>query len=350
MNPTFRDGENPRPAERRRLIFVRKQWTGGSGWSDAIEKFYEGVASLFSGAARLDVSVCSRKAVLAANSALRGMTANDADLSSVVVLVNHSICWWALSPTLIKLKRRGATICLCMHEHEHILGMGFVLRNLRNFRPKEMLRYSRLFHRIPASLSTRVLVLAEAQASVLGIADAIRTSYLPVDGRMFPAHWPPPRKQDAPVVVLFAHDPSRFDKGHRFVTLARALVSQTLEFSYGRQSDLPFDQVYTKYWRCDVLFLPSDWESFSLVLIEALACNKVIVSSERVGAVRLLLAKYSLEELEAFGLYVSSHDALAYAQQLDRAAVRVTRNDAPTTRELFDEFGFELVTLPTALL
>jgi glycosyltransferase involved in cell wall biosynthesis len=123
-----------------------------------------------------------------------------------------------------------------------------------------------------------------------------------------------------------------------------------MEVVYGRSNDLPFDRVFTKYWNCDVLFLPSDWESFSLVFVEALACNKYIVSSSRVGALRLLLGKYSVADLESFGIFVSDHGAQAYARCLDRAAERVARRTIPTTRSLFDEFGFSRMRLSAELL
>lgn len=334
----------------RRLIFIRKTWTGDTGWSDAIQQFYEGAAAQFSEAAYLEVSVRNVRALRSANRDLLRMAAGKEDLRDLVVLINHSICWWAVWPVLQRLKRRGATICLCMHEHEHILGMSFVVKHLANFRTKEILRYSRLFHGIPARLSTRVLVLADAQASILGIPDAIRTSYLPVDGALFPAHRDHRPPANARAVVLFAHDPSRFDKGHRFVASAQTLMQRKTEFVYGRNTNLPFEKVYVKYWGCDVLFLPSDWESYSLVFVEALACNKFIVSNARVGALRLLLGKYSVEDLESFGLFVSDHSAVAYARCLDRAVDQVFQGNLATTRSLFEEFSFDAVRLPTGLI
>ena len=337
--------------ESRRLIFIRKQWTGAAGWSDAIQQFYEGAAAKFSEAACLEISVRSIPDLQVANRNLLRMAVGKENLGDLVVLINHSICWWAVWPVLRKLKRRGATICLCMHEHEHILGMSYVLRHLANLRPKEILRYSRLFHAIPARLSTRVMVLADAQASVLGIPDAIRTSFLPVSGATFRAQRDHrPGASAAAAMILFAHDPSRFDKGHRFVASAHLLTRNKMEFLYGRDTNLPYDRVYEKYWGCDVLFLPSDWESYSLVFIEALACNKFVVTNARVGAVRLLLGKYSVEELESFGLFVTDHSAQAYAYCLDRAVDQVVRESIANTRSLFDEFGFDAVCLPTQLL
>jgi Glycosyl transferases group 1 len=334
----------------RRLIFIRKRWTGAAGWSDAIQQFYEGAAALFSEATCLEVSVNGVGALHSANQELLRVATGKEDLRDLVVLINHSICWWAVCPVLRKLKRRGATICLCMHEHEHILGMSFALKHLWNIRPKEILRYSRLFHGIPAKLSTRVLVLTDAQASVLGIPDAIRTSYLPVSGAIFRAHRDQRPGASAGAVVLFAHDPSRFDKGHRFVASVQSLTQHKMAFVYGRDTNLPFDRVYEKYWDCDVLFLPSDWESYSLVFIEALACNKFVVTNTRVGAVRLLLGKYAVDELESFGLFVSDHSGVAYARCLDRAVARVEQRASPTTRSLFEEFGFDAVRLPAQLL
>ena len=334
----------------RRLIFIRKRWSGDAGWSDAIQQFYEGAVEQFCEAACLEVSVRSFRALRSANLDLLRMATAEADLRDLVILINHSICWWSVWPVLLRLKRRGATICLCMHEHEHILGMSFVLKHLTNLRPKEILRYSRLFHGIPARLSTRVLVLADAQASVLGVPDAIRTSYLPVSGTIFRAHRDRRPGASAGAVVLFAHDPSRFDKGHRFIAPTQSLMRRTMTLVYGRDNNLPFDRVYEKYWNCDVLFLPSDWESYSLVFIEALACNKFVVTNTRVGAVRLLLGKYSVDELESFGLFLANHGAAAYARCLDRAVEQVVQGNFATTRSLFEEFGFDAVRLPTRLL
>lgn len=339
------------PKDPRRLVFVRKKWTGATGWSDAIRQFYLAAASEFATAAYVEVSIKGLAALRLANRALRDAALPPGtDPANVVVLVNHSICWWALWPTLMALKRQGATVCLCMHEHEHILGMSFVMKHLAHFKLKELLRYSRLFHGIPARKSSRVLVLSDAQASVLRIPDAVRTSYLPVDGRLFPADRTVRGGQQTAPAVLFAHDPARFDKGHRFLAPAQALTTLPMDITYGRSKDLPFDQVYTKYWNCDVLFLPSDWESFSLVFVEALACNKFIVTSNRVGALRLLTGKYSLDELALFGVFVSDHTPAAYARCLDQAAWRFGRGDVPTTRSLFEEFGFDGMQLPLGLL
>lgn len=334
----------------RRLIFVRKRWTGANGWSDAIQKFYESAASRFSGAVLFEISVGGFKALCNANHELEAAAHRTGSSRGLVIFVNHSICWWVLWPTLRKLKREGATVVLCMHEHEHILGMGYVWRHLGVLSWKEALRHSRLYHGLAAKQASRVLVLAEAQAAVLGIDNAIRCSYLPVDAKIFPPDVNRKHPEDGQPVVLFAHDPKRFDKGHRFVGPVREILGDRAFWTYGREKNLPFNQVFRKYWEADILFLPSDWESYSLVFIEALACNKFIVCSPSVGAARLLLTKHSTDELAAAGLYVAKHEVDSYVAAIDLARTRVTRGGQANTRLFFEEFRFDRSQLPLSLL
>ena len=333
----------------RRLIFLRKKWTGTTGWSDAIQDFYESAAMQFSETILVEVSIGSLGDLRSSYSALKSAAAAGPQ-TGLVIIVNHSICWWALAPTLVRLKLSGATVVLCMHEHEHILGMSYVRQHYAHLTRKELLRHSRLYHGIAARAVSRVIVLAEAQAAVLGIHDAIRCSYLPVNPELFPADMTGTRVHGAPPVVLFAHDPNRFDKGHRFVDEVGEQLSNQVDWVYGRERVLPFDQVYKKYWDTDIVFLPSDWESYSLVFIEALACNKRIVCSPYVGAAKLLQSKYSNIELAERGVYVTAHEAPAYAASLSLAASRVSVGNLPRTRALFEEFNFGRVHLPVELI
>ena len=337
-------------SDTRSLIVVRKRWTGATGWSDAIQKFYESAANSFSRAALLEISVSGLSALRNANQELKAVAYRTGSMSDLVILVNHSICWWALWPTLRRLKREGATVVLCMHEHEHILGMTYARRNLGALSWQEVLRHSRLYHGLAAKQASRVLVLAEAQAAVLGIDNAIRCSYLPVDSKLFPPDINRRHPEGGQPVVLFAHDQKRFDKGHRFVAPVRDILGNSVIWNYGREKNLPFDQVYRKYWGADILFLPSDWESYSLVFIEALACNKFIVCSPQVGAARLLLAKYSTDELAAAGVYVALHEVNGYAAAIDLARARVVRGELAHTRKLFEEFSFDRSQLPLSLI
>ena len=340
----------PAAGDPRRLIVVRKRWTGTTGWSDAIQKFYEFAAARFASAELLEVSVRGWASLRTSNRELEAAANLGGSPQQLVVMVNHSICWWALSPTLISLRRAGATVVLCMHEHEHILGLGYVWRHRKELPWKEVLRHSRLYHGIPARASSRVMVLTEAQAAILGVDDAVRASYLPVDPTLFPPDLERTREHRARPIVLFAHDPDRFDKGHRFVGPVQMQMQVTVDWAYGRKSNLAFNQVFQKYWGADILFLPSDWESYSLVFVEALACNKLIVCSPHVGAAKLLQAKYSLDALAAFGVYITSHDEGAYSLSLDHAARRASAGELPSTRRLFDEFQFGAVQLPSRLL
>lgn len=334
----------------RRLIVVRKRWAGVAGWSDAIQKFYDSAADCFMEAALVEISLSGFAALFHANRKLNTAIYSSGTVQSLVILVNHSICWLALWPTLRRVKRQGATVVLCMHEHEHILGMPYVWRNLGALSWREIVRYSRLYHSLAAKQATKVLVLAEAQAAVLGVSNSIRASFLPVDGNLFPPDIRGRHAGSSPPVVLFAHDPQRFDKGHRFVGAVSDMLGGRVTWVYGRQKNLPFEQVYKKYWDADILFLPSDWESYSLVFIEALACNKFIVCSPYVGAARLLLAKYSADELLVFGLCVARHDVDDYFKALEFFVACVEKKGVAKTRKLFEEFGFNRSCLPLSMI
>lgn len=342
------DGSLPR--DLRRLIVVRKRWTGETGWSDAIDQFYNSVASCFSAAALVQVSARGITSLRIANRELKSAAYSAESVHDLVVLVNHTICWWALWPTLRRLKKDGATVVLCMHEHEHILGMAYVLRNFGALSWKEAFRHSRLYHGLAAKQASRVLILAEAQAAVLGINNAIRCSYLPVDSEIFTPDTNNERPGKKQPVILFAHDPNRFDKGHRFVGPIRDILGDRIVWTYGRERNLPFDQVYRKYWAADILFLPSDWESYSLVFIEALACNKFIVCSPQVGAARLLSTKYSNPELASAGIYITRHEINEYVEAINLASARVKEGGIPQTRKLFEEFSFDRSQIPLNLI
>lgn len=325
---------------KRRLIFIRKHWTGATGWSDAIGQFYARVKNDYQEAHLFEVHLGGPSKLRAQMRALETRCENSGRLDELHVIVNHSICWWALAPTLLRLKRRGANVTLHMHEHEHILGLRYCWKHLSHMHPKEWLRYSRLYHRIPARLSSNVVVLSEPQAFCIGRNDAYRENYLRVDGTLFRPRPPSAEEPQAGrrLKVLFPHDPARFDKGYRFLRAIQPALTNDVEFIMGRSIDLPYAEVYKKYWLADCIFLPSDWESYSLVAIEAMACNRIIVASPYIGAIRTLLHKYSAEALEHYGIFISIHSDTAYKSTLLNAASFAQEMHKARTRDLFMEF------------
>ena len=61
---------------------------------------------------------------------------------------------------------------------------------------------------------------------------------------------------------------------------------------------------------CDVLVLPSFSESFGLVLIEALACEKAVIGSN-VGGISEIIT-------DDVGLLINPHDSLTLSNAIDK--------------------------------
>lgn len=321
------------------LVYVRKFWSGKAGWSDAIGQHYERIRGDYASAKMFEARACGPVALLAQ---VRGFLTlcNQWPADALEIAINHSISWWLLAPALWLLKRRGVEITLYMHEHEHILGLAYCWQHASKIPTKEWLRYCRFYHALPARHAGHVVVLSEPQAFCLGVQHATQSNYLKIDGSRFKPKPATPAGATAPKrKLLFPHDPGRCDKGRRFIPGVEAKLGNTVEMIYGRSVDLPYDEVYKKYWQADCVFLPSDWESYSLVAIEAMACNLPIVASPYVGILRTLAHKYTHAELEHYGVFISEHDSQAYGHTVARVVETLNSPWQPRTRELFDEFA-----------
>lgn len=309
-----------------KVAYVYKQKGSDAAWSSVIAELGRYLCQQNAQVQAFRIDNSNRSSLRASRQSLAdyGLAGGD------ILLINHAICFWLLLPLLLRLRRSGVRLVFLFHEHEHILGLGYCLRNLGKIRLKEWLRHIKLWYRIPSWLSEKMVCLSSYQAVVLGRLDFERLSYLGVDVARFPVCT---RRQlananDAVPVVLFAHDPSRFDKGGRFCS---ALIQDSrFRLVYGRERILPYAEVYKKYHDVDIVFLPSDSESFSLVLAEALATNRCVVTNANVGIVQLLLSSFTEDELASHGLFVCSHSSAGYMDGMARAADYIRSSDVNT--------------------
>lgn len=331
----------------KKVIFIRKKWVSNIGWSDSISFFYDKVKEISHESHIMEVDTSGIKNIYHSNIKLISLLNYEKKLNNVILIINHSICFWALYPTLRKLKKRGVSIILAMHEHEHILGISFFFKNKKNISLKEGIRYLPIYHKIPANFSNHVFVLAEAQAKVLNISNYTRCNFLPVKSHLFPADF---KKNQYSPRILFAHDPKRFDKGYRFIESIKKVIKKDVTWKIGRQENLPFNMVYLKYWNSDIVIIPSDWESYSQVFIEAMACNKILVCSPHIGALKIIHAKHDKNHLEKIGIFVSNHDEASYAKELNKAiSFHYSKNEVKTL-EIYNEFNFNDSNFPIEIL
>jgi len=315
------------------LIFARRD-NSSYPWSDSIENLYKELIDKFESCHYLPVSTANPCLALLSLASAAIHVASVKDWKRLTIIVNHSIVFYILLPLLLILRLSGAKVLLLVHEHEQILGLGYVISSgISNF-GLQSLRYCRLYHKLPALLSSIPVVLAHEQVHSIGIRRYARHRFLSVDASLFPPA-PLSMSNHGIIRVLFPHDVRRYDKGYRFVTALQQYTYPPIQWKNGREAIFQYDKVFQKYWSSDAIFLPSDWESLSLVLIEALSCNIFVVTNKNVGSVLYLLENHAIDELRGYGLYVCDHTVSAYYLAFCEISERLNRNDAPRTGELF---------------
>ncbi|MDW2080743.1 hypothetical protein [Vibrio sp. 1640] len=306
-----------------KIAYVYKQKRSDAAWSSVISELGLYLQTLDDRVKCFHVDNTNRSSLTDSKKEIKQWKLGPGDL----LIFNHAICFWLLFPLLLQLKRRGVRLIFLFHEHEHILGLSYCIKNLGKLRVKEWLRHLKLWYRIPFEISNHVVCLSSYQATVMNKLSFERLSYLGIDSKRFPPK-PSYRQCDGRATVMFAHDPGRFDKGDRFYRLLQHNLN--FQWRYGRDRILPYSEVYKKYHENDIIFLPSDSESYSLVFAEALATNCCIVTNTNVGIVQLLLSLFSIDELEKYGLFICEHNTDAYKEGLEKAARYIHNHEADT--------------------
>lgn len=315
------------------IIYIYKQKDSDSAWSSVISELgcflrneIQNLRVITLNNSNLHSLRKSMKSILNCN-----LVKND------ILVFNHAITFWLLLPLLVFLHFKGIKLIYLCHEHEHILGVKYLIRYFKYIKVKEFLRHFKFWYRIPFFFSNRVVCLSSYQAVSLGVIDYDRISYLGIDKSNFPSK-PKRLLGEKKPIVMFAHDPNRFDKGHRFCL--SIFHGENYKLVYGRDRILSYDEVYKKYHDADIVFLPSDCESFSLVLAESLATNSCIVTNANVGIIQLLLGVFTVFQLESYGLFICNHDVTSYRVGLDKATSFIT-NNTPSTLSLFDYLNLD---------
>jgi glycosyltransferase involved in cell wall biosynthesis len=318
-----------------RLIYIYKQKKSDAAWSSAISDLGLKVVEKIERSLSVTIDNSSLSSLKKSYSYLLGLSLKKND----VLCINHAISFWLLLPLLLLLKARGIKLIFLFHEHEHILGISYCLRNFRKIKFKEYLRHFSLWYKIPFVLSSKVVCLSAYQGVSLGRMDFERLSYLGINTSRFPAK-NSKMKTLQETIILFAHDPGRYDKGSRFCDAIDCISGFRVQ--YGRENILEYDEVFKKYHDSDITFLPSDSESYSLVLAEAMSTNSCVVTNANVGIVQLLLSIYSVEELAEYGLFVSEHSQSAYNEKI-RLAENFINSNKINTVKLFEILSLDEV-------
>lgn len=319
-----------------KILFIQKK-NPGFVWSSAIDDLFNWGKNNLN---KVDLESCiitTKGSNQEVKNKITSLSKDD------IIIFNHTISFWLLQKSLKQAKKNGVKIFYFMHEHEHILGHDFLRKNLFNIRLKEWLRYCYFWYKKPIEFSTNIVGLSFCQCINTTILHKfMRISALGITPEKFPTKESVRSLVGDKIKILFPHNPNRFDKGFRFTSFIKE--NQKLELVMGNTLKLPYDEVYTKYHNADIIFLPSDYESYSIVLIEALATNSIIVTNTNAGIIQLLLSKYTKLELEEKGLFISEHNINRYKETMAKAINALKSNKIVKTSELFNDFHFDLYT------
>src|SRR5439155_13311422 len=93
------------------------------------------------------------------------------------------------------------------------------------------------------------------------------------------------------------------------------------------------DEVPQKFLRAHAFHFPSAAESFSLAACEALATNRFVIASRRVGLIEYLEEEFGAGQLRAFGVFICDtfEESVAAIHEIHR---RLRSGLLPSTRAL----------------
>ena len=117
--------------------------------------------------------------------------------------------------------------------------------------------------------------------------------------------------------ILFAADPSRFEKNFNFTQEAvNKIKTPTIELY--TLVNIPNSDVPQYLNAADIILLSSLWEGSPNIIKEAMACNKVIVSTD-VGDVKMLFGN-------EIGLFINPININEYIENIEKALIFIKTN------------------------
>ncbi len=278
-----------------RLLYIKKK-SGSNTWSNILDKQFSIVHELNGkNATSYDVDTSSIVSYLKNIEKLKSILINE----KIDVIFTHHVI--SAYPLVLATKNKSKVLkILALHESEPVLGRTFFLRYFNYLTAKEVIRYSTIWNKTPIRFFDKVFVLNRQQANTLKLDNFEQINFLGVDADVFkPAEKVRGSKK---FTIFFPHNPQRPDKGFIFLKGAVDELKFSVELIVGGK--ISYNEMKDVYADSDVIVLPSIYETYSMALLEAMACNKVVVASRGVGLTQNLLEKYSEYDLSNFGIFV----------------------------------------------
>jgi glycosyltransferase involved in cell wall biosynthesis len=312
-----------------KILYIKKK-ANTVKWSDVLQRQFEDLKHLSGG--DVDLYEVDTAGLLAYLKNIRRIGRLMRQHTYTVVYVNHVICAYPFVLSRWFYRKKGVTTVLALHETEPVLGWQFVREHRDMLSVKEKVRYTK-FLQWPLPFFDKLLVLNNRQRISPRLTQRyVQLNYLGVDVQRFEA-----LEQDKLVMdkhllsVFFPHNPERPEKG--FALLENALANLPFAYDLTVGGNIPYPDMPAAYRKSHVVMLTGMYETYSLVLLEAMAADRFIIATNVIGLVENLRELFTVEELEAYGLFVVNPTPADVRQALERVH-RVATVKKPATKAL----------------
>lgn len=308
------------------ILYIKKRPSTKS-WSDVLQKQYHYLKAN-ANASLIEIDTSGPLSYLnTIHKIIRFFSKNKVDL----IYVNHVICAYPIIAALFlsgmwtKVGKR----VLALHETEPVLGAEFLRKNRKNLSWKERIRYTR-FMKFPLRFFDLILVLSNRQIGDNSSGSFRQLNFLGIDINHFRPNADP--QKAATIVIFFPHNRSRPEKRYNLAYEACSKLGDDYKLITG--GNIPHEQMPTIYESAHIALLTGHYETYSLVLLEAMAMNRYIVATHEIGLVENLLGAYSKEDLFQFGLAVVQPSVNDVYEGLTKCISRIQLGIPPSTKTL----------------
>lgn len=220
--------------------------------------------------------------------ALRNLSKNEVKCFDVIVL-HHAITFYFCFFFLFFFKTKAKIFFA--HEGEIHLGWKYAFKNKQLKNIGSLLRYSKLWNKLPSLFFDYVYVLSGNQSRQFSKSKVVH--FLGVDESTFNVLDDVGSTQG----ILFPANINRFEKGWH-------LLSEQSRKDCFYPCNTPNNEMPFLYNKAKIVVIPSVYETYCIALVEALFCNKVVITTRNVGLASDLLRTYGYEYLREKGLFV----------------------------------------------
>ncbi|MBT1712203.1 glycosyltransferase [Fulvivirgaceae bacterium PWU5] len=311
-----------------KILYIKKK-ANTVKWSDVLQRQFEDLKHLSGG--NVDLYEVDTAGLLAYWKNIRRIGRLMRQHEYTVVYVNHVICAYPFVLSRWFYRKKGVTTVLALHETEPVLGWQFVREHRDMLSAKEKVRYTK-FLQWPLPFFDTLLVLNNRQRTNPRLAQRyVQHNYLGVDVERFGALGQEEFVAGERFHVFFPHNPERPEKG--FGLLENAVADLPFAYDLTVGGNIPYPEMPAAYRKSHVVMLTGMYETYSLVLLEAMAADRFIIATNVIGLVENLRELFTVEELEAYGLFVVNPTPVDVRQALERVQ-RVATVKKPATKAL----------------